>query len=143
MRAARDVYRAHPTIVDVLANQPEDSPSLVAVNELSIACLVEAGIDPKRVGLFHQMIASYVIGTGVLEASWMGFGDDAREATRRAYSALDPRAFPQCVALAGSMFPEAEDVFDFAIQIILDAVDRAAAPTGATRPTPRSRSRKK
>ena len=45
-RFPQDVYRAHPTLVDVLANQPEESPSLVAINELSIGCLVEAGLDP-------------------------------------------------------------------------------------------------
>ena len=127
MRASHDVYRAHPALVDVLANQPEESPSLVAINELSVGCLVEAGLDPVRAGLFHQVLTSYVIGTGMLEASWEASGDGAREASRRAYSALDPRQFPTCVAFAGSMFPEADDVLDFAIEIILDAITRAAA----------------
>jgi AcrR family transcriptional regulator len=144
IRAARDVYRANPTIVDVLANQPEESPSLVAINELSVGCLVEAGLDPARVGLFHQLLTSYVIGTGVLEASWEGFGDDAREASRRAYSALDPRQFPNCVALTRSMFPEADDVFDFAIEIFLDSIIRAADEPVLANPSPaRTRSRKK
>jgi AcrR family transcriptional regulator len=144
MRAAHDVYRSNPTIVDVLANQPEESPSLVAINELSISCLVEAGLDATRAGLFHQLLASYVIGTGVLEASWEGFGDGAREAARRAYSALDPRQFPNCVAVAGSMFPDAEDVLDFATGILLDAVTRAADdPLRANQSTARTRSRKK
>jgi AcrR family transcriptional regulator len=144
MRAARDVYRANPTLVDVLANQPEESPSLVAINELSVGCLVEAGLDPVRVGLFHQLLTSYVIGTGVLEASWGAFGDNAREASRRAYSALDPRQFPNCVALAGSMFPAADDVLDFAIEVFLDAVTRAAGEPGRVKQTPaRTRSRKK
>jgi hypothetical protein len=89
-------------------------------------------------------LASYVIGTGVLEASWEGFGDGAREASRRAYSALDPRLFPNCVAVAGSMFPDAEDVLDFAIEIILDAITRAAGePVPANQSTTRTRSRKK
>jgi AcrR family transcriptional regulator len=144
MRAARDVYRANPSLVDALANQPEESPSLVAINELSVGCLVEAGLDPVRVGLFHQLLASYVIGTGVLEASWEGFGDDDREATRRAYSALDPRQFPNCVALAGSMFPPADDVLDFATEVLLDAVIRAAGEPGRTKQPPaRTSSRKK
>ena len=144
MRASRDVYRAHPTIVDVLANQPEESPSLVAINELSVSCLVEAGLDPVRAGLFHQVLVSYVIGTGMLEASWDGFGDGSREASRRAYSALDPRHFPTCVACAGSMFPEADDVLDFAIEIILDAITSAARePAPASQSTARTRSRKK
>ena len=144
MRASQDVYRAHPTLVDVLANQPEESPSLVAINELSVGCLVEAGLDPVRAGLFHQLLTSYVIGTGVLEASWEESGDGAREASRRAYSALDPRQFPNCVAFAGSMFPEADDVLDFAIGIILDAITRAAGePVRANQSTARTRSRKK
>jgi ketosteroid isomerase-like protein len=96
-----------------------------------------------QAGLFHQMLASYVIGTGVLEASWGGPDDGAREAARRAYSALDPRQFPNCVAVAGSMFPESDDVLDFAIEVLLDAVTRAAGdPVRATQSTARTRSRK-
>ncbi len=143
IRAAREVYRANPTIVDVLANQAEESPSLVAINELSVGCLVEAGLDPVRVGLFHQLLTSYVIGTGVLEASWEGFGDDAREASRRAYSALDPRQFPNCVAFAGSMFPAADDVFDFAIEIFLDSIIRAAGEPVRANQSPASTRRRK
>jgi len=144
MRAARNVYRTHPTIVDVLANQPEESPSLIAINELSLGCLAEAGLDNERVGLFHQFLASYVIGTGMLEASWDGFGEGSRDAASRAYSALDPRQFPNCVAFAGVMYPEADEVFDFAIKIILEAVTRAAEePTHSNQSTTKTRSRKK
>jgi hypothetical protein len=143
-RAARDVYRANPTIVDVLANQPEESPSLVAINELLVGCLVEAGLDPARAGLFHQMLVSFVIGTGVLEASWEETGDGTREASRRTYSALDPHRYPNCVATAGTMFPEADHAFDFAIEIMLDAITRAAGePARANPSTARTRSRKK
>jgi AcrR family transcriptional regulator len=144
MRAARDLYRANPTIVDVLANQPEESSSLVAINELLIGCLVDAGLDPARAGLFHQMCASYVIGTGVLEASWDETGDGSREASRRSYSALDPHRYPSCVATAGSMFPDADDVFDFALELMLDAITRAAGePARVTPSTASTRSRKK
>jgi AcrR family transcriptional regulator len=135
MRAARDIYRAHPALVDVLANQPEESPSLVAVNELSVGCLIEAGLDPLRAGLFHQVLASYVIGTGALDAAWGSLGDGSREASRRAYSALDPRQFPNCVKLGPSMFPAADDVIEFATEIFLDAITRIA---GAPAPDQRS-----
>ena len=143
-RSARHVYRSHPTIVDVLANQPEESPSLIALNELSIGCLREAGLDPVRIGLFHQVLSAYVIGTGALEASWDGFGDSAREDSRRAYSALHPRDFPNCVAFAWAMFPDADDVYEFAMGILLDAVTRLAAETTpATKTTARTTTRKK
>ena len=116
MRAARDVYRAHPTLVDVLANQPEESPSLVAINELSVGCLVEAGLDPVRAGLFHQLLTSYVIGTGVLEASWEESGDGR------------PRGFPPCL-LGARPAPVPE----------LRGVRRVDVPRGRRRPRLRDR----
>jgi AcrR family transcriptional regulator len=144
MRGARDVYRANPTIAHVLADQSEESPSLVAINELSVGCLVEAGLDPVRAGLFHQLLTSFVIGIGMLEAAWEGSGDGAREASRRAYLALDPRQFPNCVAFAGSLFPEADDVLDLAIEILLDSIIRAAGEPGRAHHSPAStRTRKK
>jgi AcrR family transcriptional regulator len=145
MRASRAVYREHPTIIDVLADQPEDSASLRAINEIAVGCLTDAGLEPQQIGLFHQMLAGYVIGAGVLEASWGTASAGTRAAMRRAYSALDPRQFPACVAAAASMFPEADDVFDFAVEILLDAV-RAAAPRGRRgrdEPIQRTTSRKK
>jgi len=143
IRAVRDLYRAHPTIVDALANLPEESPGLVAINELSAGCLAEAGVDPVRIGLFHQFVAAYMVGTGVLEGSWSEV-DGSRDASRRAYLALDPQRFPNCVAIAGSMFPEGDDVLEFVIEILLDAIVRVAGPpAGARQSTVRQPSRKK
>jgi AcrR family transcriptional regulator len=144
MFAVRAVYRARPALVDALANQPEESPSLIAVNELSVGCLLEAGLDPVRAGLLHQVITSYVIGTGVLDASWEAGDAGSREASRRAYSALDPRQYPNCVAVGGAMFPEADDVLEFAIEILIDAITNAAGRAGrATQSTASTTSRKK
>ncbi len=143
MRASRDIYCAHPTLVDALANQPEERRSIAAVNELSVACLIEAGLEPARAGLFHQMLSAYVIGSGLLDAAWLTSGDGAREASRRAYSALDPKAFPGCLAVGKAMFPDADDVLDFATEVFLDAITRAAAePRRPHKPT-RSTARKK
>lgn len=145
MNASRDIYRAHPALVDVLANQREESPSLIAVNELSIGCLIEAGLDRATAGLFHQVLTAYVVGTGVLDASWGALDDGSRDAARRTYSALDPRQFPNCVHVGLSMFPEADDVIDFATEIFLDAITRivdASAPAKQSitkRTTPRKK----
>ncbi|HTH04261.1 MAG TPA: TetR/AcrR family transcriptional regulator, partial [Ilumatobacteraceae bacterium] len=133
MHASRDIYRAHPALVDVLANQREESPSLIAVNELSIGCLIEAGLDRTAAGLFHQVLTAYVVGTGVLDASWGALDDDSRDAARRTYSALDPRHFPNCVHVGLSMFPEADEVIDFATEIFLDAITRIVDAPASTR----------
>jgi AcrR family transcriptional regulator len=144
LRAARDVYRAHPALVEVLANQPEESDNLLAINEVGVACLAQAGLNAKQIGLFHHMLAAYVIGSGIVEAAWDTPNNSDREATRRAYSALDPARFPAAVSAAASLFPNADEAFDFAIEIMLDAITRAAAqPERADQPTPRPTSRKK
>jgi AcrR family transcriptional regulator len=122
LRSVRAVYRSHSAIIEVLVNRPEDSASLVALNELTIGCLREAGLDNRQVGQFHQLLVSFVVGTGVHEASWGDPSDDARAAGRRAYAALDPAHFPNGVAGDGDLFPPEDEVFDFAVELLVDAV---------------------
>lgn len=137
LRAGRDLYRSHSAIVEVLAGRDEDSPALVRVNELVIGCLTSAGLTDDDVGLFHQVLVSLVIGNGVHDAGWLADGDD-REATRRAYSALDPREYPLCSALAPHLFPSGDEVFDLALGIVIDAI-AARSRARRTRRTPAPR----
>jgi AcrR family transcriptional regulator len=141
LRAAHDVYRAHPALVDVLANQPEESANLLAINEVGVGCLTASGLDQQQIGLFHQVGAALVIGTGIIDAAWDATGD--RDATRRAYAALDPAHFPAVTAAAGAMFPDADDTFELSLEILLDAITRAAAHARRTDRSTRSTSRKK
>jgi AcrR family transcriptional regulator len=122
LRSVRAVYRSHPAIIEVLVNQAEDSASLVELNERLIGCLIEAGLDDRQVGRFHQLLVSFVVGTGVHEAAWGDPSDEARAAGRRAYAALDPARFPNGVAVAGQLFPPEDEVFDFAVELLVDAV---------------------
>ena len=126
LRASREMYVTHPTMVDVLPNRTEESDALRTLNEVLVGCLRDAGVDDVRIGLFHQMLSSYVIGTGVLEASWNRPENSSREASRRWYGALDPDEYPNCVATAPSLFPSGEDVFEFAVDLFIDAVSAAA-----------------
>jgi AcrR family transcriptional regulator len=126
LRAARSVYSAHPAIIEVLANQSEESDSIVAINEVVIGCLRAAGLDDADIGLFHQVLVSYVIGTGLHEASWGSSSDDARAASRRAYAALDPKHFPHAASAASQLFPPEDDTFEFAIELLLDAIEAAS-----------------
>ena len=141
LRAARDVYRAHPALVDVLANQPEESANLLAINEVGVGCLTAAGLDEKQIGLYHQVGAALVIGSGIIDAAWDATED--RDATRRAYAALDPVRFPAATAAAGAMFPDANKTFELSLEILLDAITRAAARTRRANQSTRSRTRKK
>ena len=145
LRAARDVYRAHPALVDVLANQPEDSDNLLAINEVGVRCLADAGLDSKQIGLFHHVGTALVIGSGIVEAAWDASTDGDREATRRAYSALDPAKYPAATSAAASLFPEGDEGFDLALELLLEAITKAAAQrhgrsdTTTRRPTSRKK----
>ena len=145
LRAARDVYRAHPALVDVLANQPEDSDNLLAINEVGVRCLADAGLDSKQIGLFHHVGTALVIGSGIVEAAWDASTDGDREATRRAYSALDPAKYPAPTSAAAALFPERDEGFDLALELLLEAITKAAAQrhrrsdTTTRRPTSRKK----
>ena len=142
LRGERDLYRTHSAIAEVLAGSDESSPALVRVNEELLGCLVAAGLDGDDVGCFHQLLVSLSIGAGVHEAAWTT-GDD-REATRRAYSALDPREYPLNAALAPHLFPPGDEVFDLALGIVLDAIEARAKAGRARRATaPRHASRRR
>jgi AcrR family transcriptional regulator len=126
LRAARDIYRSHPSIVETLANHPETTQGVLDINEVILGCLREAGLDEQLAGRFHQVLASYVVGAGLLDAAWDNPASGVREASRRWYSALDPAEYPNSVATAAHLFPPADDVFEFAIDVTLDAVAVAA-----------------
>jgi AcrR family transcriptional regulator len=145
LRAARGVYRAHPALVEVLANQPEESDNLLAINEVGVGCLAAAGLDQRQIGLFHHVGAALVIGSGIVDAAWDASPAGDREATRRAYSALDPARYPSATSAAPSLFPDGDEAFDLALEMLLDAITKAAARgDGRTaQTTTRSNSRKK
>jgi TetR/AcrR family tetracycline transcriptional repressor len=123
LRSARAVYRAHPAIIPVLANQPEDSSGLLQLNEVAIGCLREAGLDPEQVGLYLQLLSTFIVGTGMLEAAWGTDGTDDRPASRRALGALDPDAFPNCTAVAHALFPDADTTFDAGLDLLVGTIE--------------------
>jgi AcrR family transcriptional regulator len=143
MRAARNVYRAHPALIDVLANYPEESVNLVAINDVGVGCLTEAGLDPEQIGLFHSVGTTLVLGSAIVDAAWDVSVPD-RDSTRRAYAALDPAKFPAAVAAAASLFPDGDEAFELALEMLFDSITNAAAQrSGHTNQSIRKTARKK
>jgi AcrR family transcriptional regulator len=138
LHAGRAIYRSHPAFVDVLAHLQDETASLQRINERTLGCLVEAGLPEQEIGVVHQIIVAYVIGTGVLESAWTDpGGGDMRAASRRAYAALPPDEYPASSALAPSLFPDEETVFAYAVDLLLDAIEhraRLAADVPPARP---------
>jgi AcrR family transcriptional regulator len=127
MRAARQLYRDHPSLTTLLATSDETLEGLVRINESTMTALVDAGLDARRAALFHQVLVSAVLGHAVVDSSWAVDDGEERDAVRRAYSALPPQSFPTLVAHSEYLFPELDDVFELTMQLILDAIETAAA----------------
>jgi AcrR family transcriptional regulator len=130
LRHSLDRYRSHPDLARLLAVQPDDTPSLQAIAEWTLARLAERGLSPRDAARVHQLIESYVVGTGLYYAL-IENADDPRlrdpDAMRRVYAMLPADRFPHVVAAAQHLFPDLDESFDFGVDIILDAIERLAS----------------
>jgi AcrR family transcriptional regulator len=129
LRHSLDRYRSHPDLAQLLAVQPDDTPSLQAIAEWTLARLAERGLSPHNAARVHHVIENYVVGTG-LYYSLVEHADDPRlrdpEAMRRVYTLLPADEFPHVVAAAPHLFPDPDESFDFGAEMILDAIERLA-----------------
>jgi AcrR family transcriptional regulator len=127
MLMGRRVYRTHPGFAEALAATPDDTPNLERLAERVLGRLRQAGLTDADVVLFYHLIVNYVAGTGVFEAVADEAGEESwQDRTRRAYAALPPERFPNCVALAPHMYPDPDLVFEAGAELLLDAVEARA-----------------
>ncbi|HEU4658536.1 MAG TPA: TetR/AcrR family transcriptional regulator [Capillimicrobium sp.] len=139
LRYSMNRYRSHPDLAMLLAVQPDDTPSLQAIAEWDLARLAEIGLSPEDAARVLQVIENHVVGTGLYYAL-IEHGDDPRlrdtDAMRRVYALLPAGEFPHAVVAAPHLFPDLDESFDFATDMILDAIERLAgkgdAATGST-----------
>ena len=69
--------------------------------------------------------------------------ESARAASQRAYAALDPAKFPHSASVARALFPAADDVFEFALALFLDAIEATGKRNLGTPTTSRAASTKR
>jgi AcrR family transcriptional regulator len=128
-RYAMNRYRAHPDLAQLLAVQPDDTPSLQDIANRMLGLLAEQGLDPETAARIFQVIETHIVGTG-LYFSLVEHGDDPRlrdaDGMRRVYALLPKDTHPHAVAAAPFLFPDLDASFDFATDLILDAIERLA-----------------
>jgi AcrR family transcriptional regulator len=129
MRYGLERYRSHPDLALLLAVQPDDTPSLEKIANRELSLLRAAGLTLPQATAFFQIIENHVVGTGVYY-SLVESSHDRRlndpDAMRRAYALLSAAEFPHAVEAAPHMFPDFDDIFDRASDLILDAIERVA-----------------
>ena len=129
LRYGLDRYRRHPALAMLLAVQPDDTPSLQRIADEMIALLRRAGLTMPQAAQMHQVIENHVVGTG-LYYSLLENSSDPRlhdpEAMRRVYALLPADEYPHAVEASPHLFPDLDESFDRASELIIDAIERVA-----------------
>jgi AcrR family transcriptional regulator len=127
LRNGRRIYRSHPGYVEALARHPDDSQSLAVDAELGLAILRRAGLpDEDAVHTYHACV-DLIAGSGLFHAIASSLSDPQRRSyLRRAYASLPPETHPNCVELAAQMFPDVDEIYDYAVELMLDAIELRA-----------------
>ena len=133
IRHAFERYRAHPDLGILLARQPDDLPPLVRVYEQSLDLLVRgAGMTLERAVVFNHLIENHVVGCGLFFAI-TDYRDPVlndRDAMRRVYALLPAAEFPLASEAAPFMFPDPDEMFERATDLLIEAMERgASSPT--------------
>jgi AcrR family transcriptional regulator len=129
VRHALARYRAHPDLGVRLAQRDEDIAGVIHIRELVLALLDEAGLDVEQAAMMSHVLENHVVGCGVFFA----ISDQGRDSTideaaalRRAYAMASEREAPHVVAAAPYLFPEADQVFEYATGLLIEAIERQA-----------------
>jgi AcrR family transcriptional regulator len=134
--ALREVYYAHPWILQVVSGRPPLEPGQLTWLDRGLATLDDTGLGPQDRMSVVMLVVNYIRGEAQIMAVLMMGGADAgrdpRE-TQAEYARTIARfvhadRFPALAALsdAGVFRPDAEGptyAFDFALARILDGVD--------------------
>jgi AcrR family transcriptional regulator len=133
LRHAMYRYRSHPDLAMLLAVQPDDTPSLQRIAERNLRTLSEQGLTDLDAARMHQVIENHVVGTGLYYALIEDSADPRLRdpaTMRRLYALLPADRYPNAVRVSPVLFPDLDASFDFASDIILDAIERLAAKGG-------------
>lgn len=118
------VYGSHPGLAEALARQPDDTPSLARAADLTIQQLRRAGLSDRDSAWTYHTLIDLMAGTGVFNAIAPDLAvPPARAALRRSFLALPPEIHPDAVAVAEHLFPDVDDVFEFTVDLVLDAIE--------------------
>ncbi|MGW3995206.1 TetR/AcrR family transcriptional regulator [Amycolatopsis sp. NPDC004772] len=136
LRHAMGRFDVHPDLAQLIALRPSTSETLAAQMERALETLQEVGLTLEQAAAVYQITENYVVGFG-LYASLVRCAEQEgrtldRDAERRALGALHPDRFPNVVAAAPRLLPDDETIFEMAIEMVLDAVERMAGGKSVT-----------
>ncbi len=125
--SVRSVYLVFPTIgLEVTNLSGSDVRAASYVIEAIYLALEKSGLPESQIPVFGEVLLSMAIGVGTGEHV---FGSDpvrGKELVRQKQSRLDPVEYPNLIRHLGSPIPSNEDVFDLAVQMLIEKISAIA-----------------
>jgi AcrR family transcriptional regulator len=128
---ARDLTRAWRTAMlrhpwaPPLIGRPMLGPNVLARTEFLQSALVRGGFTDRRLAVATRVLANYVIGAALTEATWRSAGPRSRHEARHHITA-DPAAYPT-LAASGHLDPARwgdDELFDQGLDALLALAPR-------------------
>ena len=123
---AWDVYQRHPHLAHLLARSPEVLEQHERLAEIALGALTTAGLGDSDAAMSYHLMVGYTAGFASVSADPGSIGPP-EGAWRRSYALLPEDEFPNCVRLAGVLFPDPAVQYRFGLELILDGIARLGA----------------
>lgn len=122
-----DAVVSHPVVGAEAGHRTTGGPGELALLELVLAALTEAGLSPEQVARYYPLLAGYTASMAASQAAYRLQDDRDQEASERARIArqalLDPERHPTAVALHDRVSRlRATEVFWSGFELLLEAV---------------------
>ena len=123
---------AHPVIGAEAGHRTTGGPGELAMLELLLAALVEAGLSRHDAVRYYPLLAGYVASMASADAAYRLQDDRVPSSTDRIWvgtqGLLDPDRFPTAYALREELAAlRTDEVFHTGLELLLDAVELSAA----------------
>ncbi|WP_194238381.1 TetR/AcrR family transcriptional regulator [Streptomyces spongiae] len=130
LRHAVGRFDVHPDLARLVALRPYTTDTLAAHMERALVTLQEVGLTLEQAARVYQLTENFVVGFGLYTSLLRHAAEEGRVpgrgAERRALGALHPDRFPNVVAAAPTLLEDDDRLFDLAIEVVLDTVERMA-----------------
>ncbi|MEO1668400.1 MAG: TetR/AcrR family transcriptional regulator [Chloroflexota bacterium] len=129
-RRAYRIFSTYPSLTIHLPSSPYiRSPIGDQLMEIGYKALVDAGLSDEHVVLFHELLYTFVLGMGQVNAQFEDTLETERRLTREHVATISTEDFPNLHQLAHLMVVDSEPAFQLMLEIYLNAVEAYASGT--------------
>lgn len=130
--SARTVLNRHPWAAPLMESRTAPGPANLGHHDAVLACLSRGGLSFQMMAHAYAVLDSFIFGFAFEEATLpTGDGGDFSDVAAEISATFDAEAYPNLVAFtAGHVMQPGYDFgrsFEFGLDLILDALERAAA----------------